>query len=287
MAAKCLNSVRMCWCFMQRIQVKDFFEVDFGVGPFDKCINHLKESNVVLTSTEELAELRLCGSYKHTVSTHTVWIAESLNYLDEKTLVIASRDYNQILKNPELATKAHRAGNEFKLEGAVAKELRERAQSDPDEAIKSGVLLVEMASLQNISVDALAENPTTRFLLRDNARAYGQLLKTDHQLCYGNMFHVWFNSPEICHKNRPGLTPYAEPIWVDRIAPHKNSGICHTADVQDDQFYRRLWGEGMAIGMRRIKDLSYVPEPIVKKRQGFIEFEGKNYIEVPETVFKK
>ncbi|MBI4140534.1 hypothetical protein HY485_01710 [Candidatus Woesearchaeota archaeon] len=266
----------------QRIPVKEFFEVDFGVGPFDRCINKFKESNVQLTTTEELAELRMCGGYKHSVSNHTLWVAESLSYLDEKTLVIASRDYNQILKNPEVATKTQRDGQEFKLEDSVARDLRERAETDADKAIKTGVLLVQKDSFSNISVDALDDNPATRFLFRSVTQEYARFLKSLRH----DKLYVWFHSPEICYKNKPGLTPYAEPIWVDRIVPHINSGICHTSEPNDDNFYRRLWYEGFAVGMRRIKDLSYEPEPIVKKNQGYIEFEGKMYVEVPQHLLK-
>lgn len=268
---------------MYKIQSKEFFEVEFGVGPFDRCINRFKECGFNLTSIEELAELRLCGGYEHAVSKHTLWIAESLNYLDEKNLVVASRDYNQLLKNPEAATSVHREQKEVKLDDTFAKELRERAETDPDKAIKSGVLLVQQKSLENISIDALAENPTTIFMFRSTANAYAKFCKAYKH----DKFHVWFFPPETCHKNRPGLTPYAEPMWVDKITPCRNSGICHTADPQEDVFYRRLWGEGLAAGVRKIKDLSHAPEPIVKKHNGFIEFEGRKYVVVPDGVFSQ
>lgn len=164
---------------------KDQLEIYTHIGPFDKGVAALKNEGLELITSRELAEARmLCGA-KHPVSKQWTWVAENFNYLPTGEILVASSEYNPILKNPEEAANCHRNHKEFYLNKKFAKALCDRAEVDPEKAIKSGVLLLKRkpakslreAVKNEIPTTDLEENPLTHFLFRELAKPYSQFLK--------------------------------------------------------------------------------------------------------------
>ncbi|MEM4247007.1 MAG: hypothetical protein QXF14_01665 [Candidatus Woesearchaeota archaeon] len=157
---------------------KEQIEVYSHIGPFDKGIAVLNKEKLAIWTASDLAEARMLGGAKHPVSREWSWVGENFNYLPDGDILVASRDYNPILKNPEQATDCHRSGKEFYLDKRIAKDLRERAEKNPEKAVKSGVLLLPRNAVESeIPSTALKDEPLTRFLFRDTAKPYGQFLK--------------------------------------------------------------------------------------------------------------
>lgn len=162
------------------IPAGDALEVLSQDGPFDQGMAVLREKGLELITAEQLAILRIRDGPASPFSTQGTWVAENYNYSSgrDAEIIIASANLNPILKQPVEATNAHRQGEEFYLNEAAWKQLRDVAESDPYKAIKSGALLVTRKALKfEIPVEALGETPETVFLFREQAKAYGNWLK--------------------------------------------------------------------------------------------------------------
>jgi hypothetical protein len=157
---------------------KEQLDIYTHMGSFDKGIAALNKERLAIWTARDLAEARMLGSAKHQVSREWSWVGENFNYLPNGAILVASRDYNPILQNPEEATDCHRNDKEFYLDNKIAKELRERAEKDPEKALKTGVLLLPRNSVKSeIPSTAFKDEPLTYFLFRDTAKPYGQFLK--------------------------------------------------------------------------------------------------------------
>jgi hypothetical protein len=157
---------------------KEQLDIYTHIGSFDKGIAALNKEKLAIWTARDLAEARMLGGANHQLSREWSWVGENFNYLPSGEILIASRDYNPILQNAEEATDCHRNGKEFYLNNKIAKDLRERAEKDPEKAIKSGVLLLPRNAVKGeLPSTALKDEPLTYFLFRDTAKPYGQFLK--------------------------------------------------------------------------------------------------------------
>lgn len=167
-------------------------EVLTELASFGSGVADLKREGVGLITAEQLAIVIMADGFGGPFSSigrpfnsEGMWIAENHNYGIGRAaeILLATGDYNPILKHPEEAAIAHTVippgeRKEFYPGAASWMGLRERAESDPYKAMKSGVLLVTRKGLKpEIPVDALGETPETIFLFRKQAEAYGQWLK--------------------------------------------------------------------------------------------------------------
>lgn len=184
-------------------------------GPFDKGIAALRREGVRLISAERLALVRVSDDPKSPFSMQGNWVAENYIYATNGDILVASGSYNPLLKNPERATDAHRAGKEFYLEDKVFEELRGIAKADPEEAIRSGVLLVMRKDIQGeIPSNRLAESPIGLFLFRQQAKPYGEWLKAQ-----GALYEVqgirsitqWTTSEDYAKKQQHH---FGRALWV-------------------------------------------------------------------------
>ncbi len=186
---------------------KEQLDVYSHVGPFDEGVSALKKEGFSLITARELAEARLLGGVKIPVSREWTWVAENFNYLPTGEILIASRDYNPLLKNAEEATACNRAGKKFYLNQKLAKELRERAEADPEKAMKSGVLLLPQKAVKSeILSSALKDEPLTYFLFRDTAKLYGQFLKEND-----------INSVPVYHAKKQ-RSVFGLALWVNNLS---------------------------------------------------------------------
>ena len=168
---------------MEKQSIPATLEVLTVRGPWDKCIRELEQTDVQPTTTEELFAARILdahakGDYKQSeLCMSGSWVGEGLFYRRSGDILVASRDYNLLLKNPQQATADNSKGSEYFSNTREEKTLLERAERDPDEALKSGVLLLLRKDIPNaIPVSALDEHPYSRFLAKSQAKPYGELL---------------------------------------------------------------------------------------------------------------
>ncbi len=116
---------------------------------FDKCMDQLLDANARIIFSEELAAARVSdaaakgGWKKSELCTMGCYVGENFNYLPNGEIIVAKTRYNPILQNPKEATDCHRSGNEFYLSQKVLEQLQDLAEKNLDDAIKSGVLLLE------------------------------------------------------------------------------------------------------------------------------------------------
>lgn len=182
---------------------------------FDKALAVLNKAGYIQTETKDLAQARIALGKQHDVSQYGSYNQEGFLYLpkDAKSILIVDGKHNPILKNPVEATNAHRNGKEFYVE---ADKLRQLAKSNPNDAIKSGVLLLSRNDIKNISVDKLAEHPLSNFLLRDTAKDYGKFLK-DANI---SSVPIYVDDKDYTQKQDK---PFARLLWLWNLGD--NSGF--------------------------------------------------------------
>lgn len=146
-------------------------------GFFGKVTAALKGEGVGLIAAEQLALIRMSDGPKRPFSKEGTWIAENYNYATNGDILIASGDYNPLLRSPAEAARAHRQGKEFYLDAKALDGLLKAAKEDPEEAVKTGVLLLRRKDVTTeIPTPQLAESPVCLFLFRSQAKAYGEWL---------------------------------------------------------------------------------------------------------------
>lgn len=180
-----------------------------ATGPFDKGVAELKAKGLEVITAEQLAARRILYGIKTPYSQGT-FVAENSVYGrsgSDREVLLTSAEHSPILNNPEQATSAHREGSEFYLEDKVWLALRERAETSPKAAAKTGVLLLPYGRhlWAAISVDELAEIPQTTFLFGSRAFEYGQWLKLQGIQTVKQMV------------GQVKESPYARTIWVTSV----------------------------------------------------------------------
>ena len=200
---------------------KEAYDVLTIDGSFDKAYPSLKKERVQLATTEQIArERRFSGSDSSLSRNYGQWVAEAHIYQpkDSGIVLIVDGKHNPILANPTEATNAHRNGEEFYVNTS---KLLNRAEKDPKKAIKSGVLALARpmkkgmlssseANPFEVSVDELAENPYFAFTLRDEAKPYGQFLKSAGI----SKVPVYLVSESNTKASEHNGNPFARLLWV-------------------------------------------------------------------------
>ncbi len=191
----------------------DYLEVHSYRGSFVDGLAALKQRGLELITSEELAEIktRVVPS-THRIQNEKTWLAESYVYLPNGDVMIVSREHNPILNNVKKAKISDEKNvefyrdnkifssaqadeeerpigggaviisawknREFYIDDKTAAELRERAETDLEKAIKNGVLLLSNSSRnKSFPTTAFGEEPETCFLFRKFAKEYGAFLK--------------------------------------------------------------------------------------------------------------
>lgn len=221
------------------------------VGPFDRGITALRNDGFALSSARDIAEEKLLDHHHHPLITDfQILVAENFNYFPNGDILIASRAYNPLLKTgaAEKATDCHRNGNEFYLDEQVARDLFERAELDPEKALRSGVLALPRTAIKGdlleIPTTAFKEEPVTYFLFRDVAKPYGRFLK-DADVDKIPVFVVDENYAK--KQERPfSRAFFLDPLWLkdERNDLYEAAGL--TGD--DDTLHEAL----AVIGMRPV-----------------------------------
>jgi hypothetical protein len=100
-------------------------------------------------------------------------------YLPDGDIMITGK-CGPILAMPKQATGINKLEKPVDVPPQVLNCLRERAEKDPEKAIKSDVLLLPRKAVRETTpVDALGDYAAARFLLREQAKPYGQFLKSN------------------------------------------------------------------------------------------------------------
>lgn len=288
---------------------KEQIEVYTHDGPFAEGVAAFKEKGLSLITAYELARGRLFGGVKelqkNPLNWEHTWVAESFNYLPTGEILIASRDYNSHLKNPDEAL-CYRDGREFYLGPKLKEKLRERAEADPKKAVKSGVLLLPRKAVKDeIPSTALIDNPLTYFLFRDTAEPYGQFLKENNI----SFIPVHVVDADYAKKQKRA---FIRPLWIgdvygfcsSRTIPMEQAGsvLDGVNDIIDLRGFSIFPGEGNfiwdAVGLVRgvrqspkvskeptVNDLDSILQTL-KKGTSF-EYDGTTYVPLKQDIIER
>jgi hypothetical protein len=158
-------------------------EIVTVTGAFDKCMDQLLDANARIIFSEELAAARVSdaaakGDWKKSeLCTMGCYVGENFNYLPNGDIIVAKTRYNPILQNPKVATDCHRNGKEFCLSALVLEQLQDLAEKDLDDAIKSGVLLLERKEIIPIYTSKPFTNKLGIFLFYKQLQPYCSFCK--------------------------------------------------------------------------------------------------------------
>ena len=167
---------------------KKSLEIGTSQGSFDQSYPTLLKAGFRFHSAEQEARARILAGPNSHVSRNGTYVNNAHIYQPKNSgiVLIVDGKHNPILANPTEAANAHRNGKEFYVN---VDKLTDLAERNPKKAIKSGVLALPRpmkkgmfdsseANPFEVSVDKLAENPYFAFTLRDEAKPYGQFLKS-------------------------------------------------------------------------------------------------------------
>lgn len=151
------------------------------------------------------------------ILTKRILLAENFNYMLNGDTLVASREYNPILKHIKQAAEVHSNGGEFYLDDTIVNELMSHAETDPEKAIKSGVLLMQgwrggLADLHYMDLPTmyLEGYPLAQFLFREFAKPYG---------CFLNSLGETSIPVTAVHSNyaKRQKKPFARPLVMGHI----------------------------------------------------------------------
>lgn len=192
----------------------DADEVSTFVGTFEQGMTALQAHGLDLILLRELAQLRQCVDVRHPVNTQGVWLGESYAYLPDGEVLVLSRAHNPLLQEPGRATQLHKKQREVYLNVRDTARLRQRASADPDEATRSGVLLLPRKGiLAEYPTTSLTEEPLMRFLFGDQAKPYSVFLQDNSILSLPH---------EVVGRDytRSQERAFARPLWSDGFFLH-------------------------------------------------------------------
>lgn len=175
------------------------YDESFPVG-----LSALKKGSLEIITSEELAEVKVKLAYTNDFfNSQLTWVGESYVYLPSGDVLLCARGYNPILRDVNSVLCAHQRGEEYYLDDEVADALRERAVVDPEDAMKSGVLLLPKSKRKmRFPVDAMSDEPETIFLFGHSVVDYSKFLQERNI----GIYHVFNKNREFKFRlsNREG-----------------------------------------------------------------------------------
>ncbi len=148
-------------------------------GPFDEGIAYLKAHKIKLANPWDLFEGRTLHGTNDKISIGDTYVAISLIYTPKKKdVLVVDRRHDPILRNPKKATDAHRGSEKFYVDDT---KFRKLAETDPEKAIESGVLLLSRGEIERLKGEGILTNKFGEdkygyFLARQQSRPYGSFL---------------------------------------------------------------------------------------------------------------
>lgn len=175
-------------------------------GGFVPGVRRLNQLGLSIITAEDLAELRVRAGLKSKLSTSEAWVGEGYICLPDKEFLVVSRENNPIFHNLERAAQTN-YDRQYYVHDSIVKTLREKAESDPEKAIKTGVFLFKRFFPEDDfpQAESFGETPITIFLFRKYAKAYGELLK---ERGLDSIVHFYNGSPHgegSCNRCARGL----------------------------------------------------------------------------------
>jgi len=250
-------------------------------GNLKDCYLQLKEQQADITDAEQLAGLRVSdakekGNWKKSeVCTNGAWAANGVVY-DGKNVFVTDKAHNPIMKNIREAVEAHSECREFTLGNKTIEKLRDLAKKHPEDARKTGVLL--LTDHQGLPVEQLSNRQYSQFLLGQKAEPYGRLC----QEADINEIPVYF-VPEGDVK-RVGK-PFGRALWVHDLDSRSsllgnNGGL--VLNYLDGRAFGVSSAQKFSIGNEGI-------ERVVKALEKGIAFEhnGKLYVPVDKRALEQ
>lgn len=197
-------------------------------GRFDDIVSALAKEGANLGTCEQAAMVDIAGG--GLVDKVKMMVAESVVYLPNGEILLTSGQHSPLLSSPEEACVGWYAskiddrvgGYNFYVSDGTAERLRGLAETNPDRAIESGVLLLDRRAMrpysfifEEISPGRLADSDSGRFLFQTHAEAYGKWLEETRgvrMIQHHTLRQDWVPERPICNElywsNSNGLTSY-------------------------------------------------------------------------------
>ena len=127
-------------------------------GNWAQCVSGCRAKSLEVAAARQIAELRIKHGKDSVYCRNGGWAAEDFNYLPSGDILVASADYNPLLRHAVKATNKHDAGKEFYLDDRIVAMLLKAEKN-------GGVLLLKIKDVpKELSVDAFGKEPLTAFL---------------------------------------------------------------------------------------------------------------------------
>lgn len=141
-------------------------------GPFDEGMAALGKQNLDLITAETFADLRMRSPSDAKLNTEGAWVNAAYIYLrgpDHANILVVSGNVNPLVQpgEPALAAHAHRKGQAYRPSDAMVMALLTNAQTNPHDARKTGVLLIQRPN------DRQYTHPTLPLKTADDIAAFG------------------------------------------------------------------------------------------------------------------
>jgi len=146
-------------------------------GFFNLALKELAEQGFETASIRDIAYARTMSNPESPINTNGSWTAEAFNYFPSKKILVASKDYNILLKESDKAVESHRAKTDFFLTDEYIEKLETVASEDEwKKPAERRVFVLREKGLFSIPVKEFAKNELTVFLFKDMATQYANFL---------------------------------------------------------------------------------------------------------------
>jgi hypothetical protein len=209
------------------------------------------------------------------INTNGSWTAESFNYFPSGKILVASREYNILLKEADAAVKNHQAKSEHYLDDEYAGELDSVASEDewknPEE---KRVLVLREKGIFGIQVSEFSKNELAVFLFKDMAHKYAQFLSKNG-----------FDKTSVLLA-KPKDRPFAKNMWLSRLSGGSEmDGGYYNFDHENNLRGSGIPEQAVAAAVQEEPDAKddgvIIDKKIKKAMERGLKFEYKGKIYIP------
>ncbi|HII15598.1 MAG TPA: hypothetical protein HA362_04765 [Nanoarchaeota archaeon] len=108
---------------IKNILPEDIDDMYLAKGDWARCVSGLKQKNLEIITSRELASERVSKGPQHAICRHGTWVAEAIICMLDLDFLIVPKELNPALNNPEEAVESVKKHEPFYILSTVVKEL--------------------------------------------------------------------------------------------------------------------------------------------------------------------
>lgn len=192
---------------------------------WDRAIGKFRRLGYTPVAARDIAIARMNLGRGSNIGRYVFYTAENFNYVGGRILV-ASRDYNPLLRDPKATAMAHGVGNQVWLGHSELSGLEEIADEDKGKPVEERrVLSLDNKGSYSITGKDFGDNELIRFLFKGSGGFY--IRWTKDALSIPDIPSFSINQDDIDDVKEAGR-PYAKPLLFDILSLWADSAVCHT-----------------------------------------------------------